>query len=150
MSISFLITKIMFYFTGKGISSVPHRRKSSKWYVSREVWAPDLYPVWFQGLVYFLTPQHAGELFQTALDTHYMHTDDVFVGIIVDKTSSIAPFTNKLRYISEFAATTKQLTTKWLSSPSKFYHVPDLGLYYIWAVENLEKYRDNLPRHQVS
>ena len=146
MSISFLVIKMMVYFTGKGISSVPHRNKSSKWYVSREVWAPDLYPVWFQGLVYFLTPQHAGELFQTALDTHYMHTDDVFVGIIVDKTSSIAPFTNKLRYISEFAATTKQLTTKWLSSPSKFYHVPDLGLYYIWAVENLEKYRDSLPR----
>ena len=109
----------------------------------REVWAPDEYPLWFQGLVYFLTPQHTGELFNTALDLHYMHTDDVFVGILVNKTNSIRPGATILKDLSVFAPLgfkiEETLRPEWNKRSIPFFHLPDIGIYYTWALEDLEE-----------
>ena len=122
-------------FAGKTIAfSQPVRDKSSKWYISREVWAHDFYPLWFQGLVYFLTPRHTGLLFNASLHTHYMHTDDVFVGIIVHRTPEVQPFAKSIKFLSEFAMEgfdiNKTLRPKWNTGLSKIYHIPILKLYY--------------------
>ena len=131
-------------FLGRAIpESEPVRNKTgkwAKWYVSREVWALDKYPLWFQGLVYFLTPQHTGELFNTALNTHYMHTDDVFLGIVVNKTKV---FTTKhlwsIEAFSEAESDMKYLRTLWEDRKAIFYHVPDVKLYHSWYLEGLHE-----------
>ncbi|XP_067930291.1 beta-1,3-galactosyltransferase 1-like [Watersipora subatra] len=130
-------------YAGKSIDSIPNRHKHSKWYVSKEVWPEDTYPTWFQGLVYFLSPQHTAELFETALHTHYMHTDDVFIGILVSKTESIRPYTTALSSFSEFALegfdVVKKLKPKWNKGSSIFFHMPELKPYYLWALEDLRQ-----------
>ena len=65
----------------------PVRNPFDTWYISREVWPYDTYPLWLQGMVYLLSPSNTADLFQAALRTHYMHTDDVFIGILVNKTA---------------------------------------------------------------
>ena len=104
--------------------------------MSREVWAPDKYPLWFQGLVYFLTPQHTGELFNTALNTHYMHTDDVFLGIVVNKTKVFTSSTlYTLNWISQAEVCLWYLKTLWDSGNAIFFHVPNIKLYESWYAE---------------
>ena len=130
-------------FAGKEIDSVPNRNKSSKWYTSREVYPYNKYPLWFQGLVYFLSPQHTGQLFETALDTHYMHTDDVFMGIIVNKTKSVQPYGRSLQFLSEFAIEgfdlVKTLQPLWEDGKSKLFHVPNIKVYYTWSLKDLDQ-----------
>ena len=110
--------------------------------MSREVWAPDKYPLWFQGLVYFLTPQHTGELFNTALNTHYMHTDDVFLGIVVNKTKVFTSSTlYTLNWISEAEFCMWYLKTLWDSGNAIFFHVPNIKLYENWNAEETQQNR---------
>ena len=105
------------------------------------MFAPKEFPVWYQGLVYFLSPRHAGELFHTALNTHYMHTDDVFVGICVNNTNSVRPHRTAVKHLSEFAMEgfdlIKSLQPKWLHGNAKFFHIPNIELYYTWSLADL-------------
>ena len=78
-----------FIFIGKFLNNRVVRNKYKKWIVSREAWPYDTYPTWFQGLVYFLNPRFAGELYQQAIRIHYLHVDDVFVWITVNRTHSL-------------------------------------------------------------
>lgn len=128
-------------FAGKPLMAVPNRDKGSKWYISKKVWPLDVYPTWFQGLVYFLTPRTTAQLFQTALSTCYMHTDDVFIGIVVNKTRSAGIETIIDHSISKFANRRQDpyrtLRPTWDKGRSTFFHVPNRTMYYTWALEDM-------------
>ena len=69
-----------------------------------------------------------------------MHTDDVFMGIIVNRTKSLASCGTSLEYLSEFAGGTdllKALQPKWNRGKSKFFHVPNITIYYTWSLNDL-------------
>ena len=89
--------------------------------------------MWFQGLVYFLSPQYTGQLFTTALNTHYMHTDDVFMGILVNKTKEFR--TGTVWPIKRLALSKEKLfnlVKVWEKGRAIFYHVPQTRLFYTW------------------
>ena len=131
------------YIVGKSLGPTygrPVRNKRgpyAQWYISREVWAPDEYPMWFQGLVYFLSPQNTGQLFTTALNTHYMHTDDVFMGILVNKTREFS--TGELlplQGLSISETVTTHIQGAWTSASYIFYHVPEIELFHTWYLQD--------------
>ena len=96
--------------------------------------------MWFQGLVYFLSPQYTGQLFTTALNTHYMHTDDVFIGILVNKTKDFSTGeVLPLKGLSRSAVITHDLQGSWKGASTIFYHVPDIELFYRWYSQDIPK-----------
>lgn len=115
------------------------RDKTDKWYVSEEAWPHKYFPTWFQGLVYFLTPRHAGLLYSAALNTPYMHTDDAFIGILVNKTSifasGIRPITNISMYQGESYEDSVRMLSEWRHSPIIFFHIPNTQLFMEWSLE---------------
>ena len=122
------------------MSRQPDRDEGSKWFISKEVWEPDLFPSWCQGLVYFLPPRYAGHLFNISLNTRYMFTDDVYIAVLVDKAKEIS--IRSLNYFSEFAMDNHNLVVElrryWEPGGRvKFLHVPDFEIYYKWSVEDL-------------
>ena len=120
-----------------------NRNPDSKWYVSREVYPNDTYPVWFQGLVYFLTPSTTAELFKQSLQTRYMHTDDVFIGIVVHKVPSIQKGIIKKNNLSAITnqndaiGLEKHLGAAWLRGNVPFFHIPDRKVFTSWAMDDL-------------
>ncbi|KAF6019590.1 hypothetical protein EB796_022116 [Bugula neritina] len=76
-------------YMGKLISTHVNRDNSSKWFVSYELWPYKRYPIWFQGLAYMMTPKLAAKLPSLALNTAYMFTDDVYVGVLVSKIKDV-------------------------------------------------------------
>lgn len=134
---------IVFCFVGKPIDNTPNRSPSSKWYVSYQVWPDKFYPQWFQGMIYFLTPRYADIMFQTALNTHYMHTDDVFIGIVVSKIPDLKPGIRNVNAISHYTdgGYDHQIRMKpyWRNSHAIFYHVPSSKLYMEWSLPDLQE-----------
>ena len=101
-----------------------------QWIVTREEWPHDTYPTWFQGLVYFLNPRTAGEMYQQALHIHYLHTDDVFIGIIVSGTHSFK--TGVVMKQNDISACV-QVRKYWNEGVIPFIHVPNNKLYTEWT-----------------
>ena len=64
-------------------------------------------------------------LFQAALRTHY--TDDVFIGICVNKTSAPTQKSIALKYISSYH--TGQTKKDWDEAIIPFFHFPDKNAY---------------------
>lgn len=88
-------------------------------------------------MVYIISPRNAAELFQAALRTHYMHTDDVFMGILVNKTAEPGQVTQMVPTMSAYADLDKPsgehiLCRIWRKGQVPFYHVPDSELYLTW------------------
>ena len=52
----------------------PLREAKGKWYIPYEVFKYDTFPAWFQGMVYFLTPQLADKIYQLSFTTPYLFT----------------------------------------------------------------------------
>ena len=111
----------------------------------REVWPYGSYPLWLQGMVYFLSPGYTAELFQAALRTKYMFTDDVFIGICVNKTALPGQETIVVNDISSFHVVNSQnigskqaaqLQEDWDEARITFFHLPDKQLY--WSLFNSE------------
>ena len=95
----------MIFITGKRaeISRPERDPQNVKSYLSREAWQYDRFPLWFRGMVYLISPMKTSDLFQAALRTSYMHTDDVFIGICINKTAELGQKSIELD-ISSYAA----------------------------------------------
>ena len=72
-----------------------------------------------------------------------MHTDDVFIGILVNKTS----FINATALLCLSAGFDNRLTSNLLDGRPKFYHLPDLKLYYMLASADLAAYEAGINRY---
>ena len=121
------------FLTGKAVANPnPHRNKKSKWYISADVWPYDTYPLWFQGMVYMLSPHYTADLYQAALRTHYMFTDDVFMGICVNKTAAPTQKSIPLKKFSSFRygkTKNKEYQQDWDEKMVTFFHFPENKLY---------------------
>ena len=74
---------------------------------------------------------------------HYMHTDDVFMGILVNKTKEFrtgALLPIKGLSLSEEA--TVRLKKAWEGAASVFYHVPNIKLFYTWYFQGNTDWRN--------
>lgn len=90
-------------------------------------------------MVYLLSPSNTALLFQAALRTGYMHTDDVFIGICVNKTAVPGQKTQVVNYISEYADPDEGelLRRSWEKVIVPFFHMPDTKVYLNWCYEEL-------------
>lgn len=104
------------------------------------MWPYDDYPLWLQGMVYVLSPSHTAELFQAALRTGYMHTDDVFIGICVNKTARTGQQTI-IDDISSYEEPDRGESQRkvWDAAVVPFFHLPDHRLYIKWHYDAVEK-----------
>ena len=95
----------MIFITRKRAEISQHDRdpQNVKSYLSREAWPYDSFFLWFQGVVYLISPMKTSDLFQAALRTSYMHTDDVFMRICIGKTAELGQKSIELN-ISSYAA----------------------------------------------
>lgn len=122
---------------------MPVRNTRSKWYVSREAWPGDALPTWFQGLAYFISPKSAGLLFNTSLTISYSQVDDVFLGIVINKTGIAKDGVITTTTLSKFSVMNVDLETKlrfsWKHGPSFFFHVPNNTMYYLWALGDVNE-----------
>lgn len=113
-----------------------NRNNESKWYVSYDVYPHKLYPVWMQGLVYILTPHLASKLYPIALDTKYMFTDDVYMGVLVSQVKGADVLVQNV-----IGAHTEGKIANWEGAFRQegriFYHVPSFEHFYKWF--NLER-----------
>lgn len=100
----------------------PDRHPKSKWYISKHVWPDETFPIWHQGLAYFLSPSITGELFRLAEQTPYMFTDDVYMGVLVNKLNkSTRILVIDLKHFSaDYRA-----TAEWENGPHIFFHTPN-------------------------
>ena len=106
----------------------PHRVKTHPYYISRDAWRYKHYPLWLQGMVFFLKPKYTGELFEAALRTNYIFMDDVFIGICVNKTARAGQKTLNLRDLSTYRVgknRERDLSSDWKGEKVTFFHLPD-------------------------
>ncbi|XP_044764064.1 beta-1,3-galactosyltransferase 5 [Coccinella septempunctata] len=62
------------------------RIKANKWYVTKDEYAPEIYPQFVSGWLYIITPAVSKKLEQLARQEKYFWIDDVFVtGILAEK-----------------------------------------------------------------
>ena len=130
-----------YFLAGKLAQGVrPVRNPFNTWYISREVWPYDTYPLWLQGMVYLLSPSNTADLFQAALRTHYMHTDDVFIGILVNKTAKPGQRSLIINDLSAWVELgwEESLCQTWIDGTTPFFHIPDNKLYLSWFIWEAE------------
>lgn len=77
-------------------------------------------------------------MFKAALNTRYMHTDDVYIGILIEQLETVA-INAKSESSLSIAAPNEillpNLALYWHTSSIVFYHVPHTGIYAYWASE---------------
>lgn len=131
-----------FFLTGKAIENyqIVSRDPEKKWYISEEVWPEEVFPLWFQGLIYFLTPSSASELFKLAQVTPYMYTDDVFVGVLMRTLQkryvmqvSSEPDLSLFAYSNQDDVIEGEMLGFWLEGNITAFHVPNLKTYIEWS-----------------
>ncbi|XP_067951192.1 beta-1,3-galactosyltransferase 1-like [Watersipora subatra] len=129
-------------YLGRLLSREVNRRAESKWGVSWELWPHKLYPVWFQGLAYLITPQLAAKLPSIALDVKYMFTDDVYVGVLVSQVDGVNVITDEM-----FGAHTEGPLSKFFHQFRKgkriFYHVPSIKYFISWYYADILSGNEN-------
>ena len=146
-----MIVIILCYFSAGKIqwNPRPSRRKNGKWYISAEVWPYKDYPLWFQGMVYMLSPNYTADLFQAALRTHYLFTDDVFIGICVNKTAAPTQKSIALKNISSYH--TGQTKKDWDEAIIPFFHFSDkktyMNFFYLEFNELVKSDKISAPAH---
>lgn len=130
---------IILLIVGKYLGNIPKRNPRSKWFISWEAWPEKLLPMWFQGLVYFMSPRHTGLVYEAALTTHYIQTDDVFMGISVSK---VPDFNSGVIIDDKISAQNGDsykkvlvLRNGWINSSVLFFHVPIDSLFMKWSSE---------------
>ncbi|KAM4038574.1 beta-1,3-galactosyltransferase 2-like [Anomaloglossus baeobatrachus] len=70
------------YFTGAVyMSTKPKRKKSSKWYVPKEVYPNDTYPPYCSGPGYVFSADMAKKIYDVAQDIRVIPMEDAFIGI---------------------------------------------------------------------
>ena len=86
-----------------------------------------------------LSPNYTSDLYQAALRTHYMFTDDVFIGICVDKTAAQTQSSIALTKISSSLnklSTVNQTQEDWDEAIIPFFHLPDPHEYLDFSTLN--------------
>lgn len=74
------------YFTGNIMRDFsPNRNKNSKWYMSPELYSGKRYPTFCSGTGYVFSGDLAREIYMTSRTVHFLHLEDVFVGICLAK-----------------------------------------------------------------
>jgi hypothetical protein len=130
------------FYIGKSMNRKPARGSGSKWYMPFNEWPEKYYPTWFQGLAIFLSPGITGKLFEQALKTKYLFTDDVYIGVLVDRLIK----TDDKRLKTDI--TVKQLKhfvnsnnynlrgqfESWEHGPHVLYHVPKPKEFWLWSM----------------
>lgn len=114
--------------------------------MSPERWPYDKFPMWFQGLAYFLTPSLAEKLVPIAVNVPYTFMDDVYVGMLVDQVRPRATVT-ALKDLS--ASSAMQLYSidyylheRWRQKNATFFHMPNMNRFTNWYAESLVKLID--------
>lgn len=81
--------------------------------------------------MYILTPHLAAKLYPIALDTKYMFTDDVYMGVLVSQVKEAHVIVENM-----IGAHTEGELSNWGTAfrieGRMFYHVPNLTLFYKW------------------
>mgnify|MGYP001793078401 FL=1 len=117
------------------------RDPDSKWYISNSTWSEEFFPLWFQGLIYFLSPSSSTELFKLALLTPYLHTDDVYIGVLVKKLQQrffmqvgTVPDLSVYAYHSiKPEELEDELLPFWLEGNITAFHVPHHQIFAKWS-----------------
>lgn len=74
------------YFTGNNMRGfAPNRNKNSKWYMPPELYPSEIYPTFCSGTGYVLSGDVARKIYKVSLSIHYLHLEDVYVGICLAK-----------------------------------------------------------------
>jgi len=69
-----LVASIIVVAGNIGHNKRPFRNPASKWYLSRKEYKYDTFPMWLQGLTYFLSPRLAKEIYNLSFTTPYIFT----------------------------------------------------------------------------
>ncbi|XP_038056644.1 beta-1,3-galactosyltransferase 1-like [Patiria miniata] len=72
----------------------PIRKPDSKWYMPRDLYPGDAYPPWLSGGGFVVSGDVPGKVYDASLDIRYLHLEDVFVGVCLDKLN-IKPIMNR-------------------------------------------------------
>ena len=74
--------------------------RTGKWAITKEQYAPDVYPDYCQGLGYALTLDYAAIIYETSLYTPFLEIEDAYVtGVVVEKTNiTFTPFDKRSGY----------------------------------------------------
>ena len=70
----------------------PVRDPTSQWYVSKEVWQPEIYPPYCSGMAYILTPKIGESLYQAYLNNFVespIWFEDVFITGILARYANV-------------------------------------------------------------
>ncbi|XP_069460377.1 beta-1,3-galactosyltransferase 2-like [Ambystoma mexicanum] len=74
------------YFTGKVIRQArPFRVNTSKWFVSSDEYAKEVYPTYCSGTGYALSGDLATKVYHVAPHVQRIHMEDVFMGLCLEK-----------------------------------------------------------------
>ncbi|XP_067948978.1 beta-1,3-galactosyltransferase 1-like [Watersipora subatra] len=110
----------------------PRRNPKDKWYISVEQFKYDEYPPWFQGMVYFLTPCVARQIYELSFTSPYLFTDDVYIGIVSDRVENIRRINLVTFYNNAFSSLVKNMNS-WVHKPAVFYHNAKIrDMYKLW------------------
>ncbi|KAK0164719.1 hypothetical protein PV328_003309 [Microctonus aethiopoides] len=78
-------------FAGYVFISSPHRHKTSKWYVTLNEYAYDMWPPYVTAGAYILSKEALVDMYYTSFYTKHFRFDDIFLGLVAKK-ADIEPF----------------------------------------------------------
>ena len=81
----------------------PIRNKNSKWYVSESEYPQTRYPPYCYGPSYLTPMRIARDLPRISLDVPLLKSEDVYVGILLTKTSYTVKYKQELGHLSDSA-----------------------------------------------
>lgn len=117
-------------------SRIVPRDPKSQWYVTREQWEDDSYPVWYQGLAYMISIPLVKKISLMAEGQPYLFVDDVFVGILISKTTPVtyhqAGDLSCHHLDLSSRSLTKHLYWRYYFRKTVFYHLPLNDLFEQW------------------
>ncbi|KAF6033894.1 hypothetical protein EB796_007798 [Bugula neritina] len=128
--------KLSSYFIAGNIqhNRRPFRNPASKWYLSRKDYKYDTFPMWLQGLTYFLSPRLAKEIYNLSFTTPYIFTDDIYIGIVANRVVQLKQYPLNQFYSDPFFQLAKQ-SLYWKSKPYVFYHSHSIEDFFrLWCL----------------
>ena len=126
------------YVTGYSMyGNTPIRDKSSKWYVSKDIYPEDHYPPFCSGTGYVMSGDVATKIHDIATSVRFLHLEDVFVGMCLDQLA-IRPKGHKGFHIEnvkyKFCDYKRLVTSHWITA---------YNIELIWREQNSRKRSDH-------
>ncbi|XP_041347342.1 beta-1,3-galactosyltransferase 1-like [Gigantopelta aegis] len=122
------------------------RNNSSKWYVSKEEFSPNVYPPYCSGSAYLMSSGVTGRLYRTSLTTQFFWVDDYYItGLLVHKLNITHRPYNRA-YVFDNSRVLEELNnTKHHSYV--FFHVNVPMMFKLWNVVISRESKDVRAKH---